>query len=617
MALLVRGFIALIALFFICPSLKAENKAKPNILWIVSEDNSPLYGCYGDDFATTPNIDKLASQSIVYDNAFATAPVCAAARSTLITGVYSASLGTENMRSRYTIPADFQLYPVYLKTAGYYCGNHSKTDYNIAEVPKNFWDSTGRFKSFEDCKNNQPFFNIINLGTSHESSMHKKFKTIRHDAQKVSIPPYHPDTPEMRHAWAQYYDIIENLDSEIGNLLDMLDDAGLSENTIVFHYGDHGGTLARSKRFLYNSGTRVPMMVRIPKMFEQLTNEKMGTHTDRLVTFVDLPPTVFSLAGIDIPSNYQGHPFLGPQQAKPREYAFMHRARMDERYDLSRSVRDKRFRYTRNYMPHRKYGMHLEYLWRAEPTTVWEREYLAGRCNEAQSAFWERKPYEELYDVVNDPHEVNNLVGDSTFEKDLNRLRRACDRWQTEILDAGFIPEGLVSEISVKTPVYQWKMSKANYPFQQVMKMAKLSAEGNPENLNTLRDGLQDPCSIVRFWAAMGCVNLGASSKPLAAELRSLLDDPVADVRVNAGEALAMIGETGSGLDALIKEASPGGNEWAAVRALNALDELGDVSRSKIPQLKEILSSTAKNKYIPRTANHILNKLLGTDNRVN
>ena len=409
---LLRASLLMTVTLLVPAFVQAAETETPNFLWIVSEDNSPLYGCYGDEYATTPNLDELAARSVLYTNAFAPAPVCAAMRSTLITGVYSCSLGTENMRSRYAIPEAFRLYPQYLRAAGYYCGNHSKEDYNIARSSQGLWNVKGRFKNFDDIPKNQPFFKIINVGTSHESSMHKRYETTEHDPAKVKLPPYHPDTPEMRHGWAQYYDIIEKLDGEIGGILKQLEEAGLAENTIVFHYADHGGTIARSKRFLYQSGTHIPLMVHVPPKYQSLVKEKMGTRTDRLVTFVDLPPTVFSLAGIEIPKNYQGQAFLGPKSAEPREYAYMHRARMDERYDLGRSLRDKNFRYTRNYMPHRKYGMHLEYLWRAEPTKEWEREYKAGRCNAAQSAFWERKPYEELYDIAADPHEVNNLAGD-------------------------------------------------------------------------------------------------------------------------------------------------------------------------------------------------------------
>jgi arylsulfatase A-like enzyme len=593
----------------------AASADKPNFLWIVSEDNSPLLGCYGDEYATTPNLDALAARSLVYDNAFATAPVCAAARSTLITGVYACSLGTENMRSQYRRPENFRLYPEYLKEAGYFCGNHSKTDYNLANVTPKLWNASGRFKGFETLADKQPFFNIINIGTSHESSMHKNRGKLRHDPAQVKIPPYHPDTPEMRRGWAQYYDVLEDLDSQIGGYLAQLEKAGLADDTIVFYYSDHGGTLARSKRFLYDSGTRVPLMIYVPPKFRHLVKQKMGTRTDRLVTFIDLPPTVFSLAGIDIPEQFQGTAFLGPAAAEPREYAFMHRARMDERYDLSRSLRDKRFRYTRNYMPHRIYGMHLEYLWRAEPTRVWEREYKAGHCNKAQSAFWERKPYEELYDVEADPDEVKNLADDPQYADVLNRMRNAMDAYQRKIRDAGFIPEGLVSDISQKQPPYRWKMDETHYPFERVLEMAKLAAEGKTQNLSRLRQGLKDANATIRFWAAMGAVNLGKEAKPLKKELEALLEDDVPDVRVNAAEALARSGETETGVRALIKEV-PGTNQWAAVRALNALDELGEAARPVIPQLKEVLASQQKNKYIPRTANNILNELLGTSNRV-
>ena len=194
-------------------------------------------------------------------------------------------------------------------------------------------------------------------------------------------------------------------------------------------------------------------------------------------------------------------------------------------------------------------------------------------------------------------------------------MSKACDAWQTEILDAGLIPEGLVSDVSQKHAPFEWKQDKANYPFSDVLEMAKLAGEGKAENLSRLQAGLENGNAVIRFWATMGCVNLGEAAKPAAGELTTLLKDDVADVRVNAAEALVLIGQEKQGLDALIKEA-PGTNEWAAVRALNALDELGEATRPVIPALKQIMQSDQKNKYIPRTANHILNKLLGTENRV-
>ncbi|MFW5773640.1 MAG: sulfatase, partial [Tangfeifania sp.] len=334
----------------------------PNILWLTSEDNSPFLGCYGDEFATTPNLDKLASEGFLYTHAYANAPVCAPARNTIITGVYANSGGNQHMRSYYPISEVVKTYPEFLREAGYYCTNNSKTDYNTNSIePNKIWDESSRDAHYKNRAEGQPFFAVFNTTISHESSIHNSIpnEKLRHSPDEVPIPPYHPETPAMKHDWAQYYDKVEDMDTQIGKWLQELEDAGLADNTIVFYYGDHGGVIARSKRYVYETGTRVPFIVRIPEKYKYLfPEEKTGSEVNRLISFVDLAPTLLSIAGIEIPDFLQGNAFLGDQKTEDPEYAFMFRGRMDERYDMSRAVRDQKFRYIRNYMPYRIYGQH-------------------------------------------------------------------------------------------------------------------------------------------------------------------------------------------------------------------------------------------------------------------
>ncbi len=218
-----------------------EPQELPNILWITSEDNSPLLGCYGDAFATTPNLDRLAGEGFLYTNAYANAPVCAPARNTIITGVHACSNGNEQMRSRYIKSETVRFFTEYLLSKGYYCTNNSKTDYNTSPVDlETIWDESGKDAHYRNRNEGQPFFAIFNIGTSHESSIHKSTPSdqLRHRPEDVTLPPYHPDTPEMRHDWAQYYDKVEDMDAQVGEFLRQLDEAGLAENTIVFYYGD-------------------------------------------------------------------------------------------------------------------------------------------------------------------------------------------------------------------------------------------------------------------------------------------------------------------------------------------------------------------------------------------
>ncbi|NIA31445.1 MAG: sulfatase-like hydrolase/transferase [Actinobacteria bacterium] len=311
-------------------------KDRPNILWITSEDNSPTYvGCYGNKFAATPNIDRLAAEGILYENAFSTAPVCAPTRSTIITGVYPVSMGTQHIRSTNAIPDSIILYPLLLRQAGYYCTNNHKEDYNIPKR-SDVWDESSNKATFKNRKPDQPFFAIFNFAESHEHVIHKPLplKELRHDPAKVELPPYLPDTPEIRHDWAQYYDKVEDMDKRVGEKLDEIKKEGLAEDTIVFYYSDHGGVLPRSKRFCYDTGLKVPMVIRFPKKYQHLAPGKPGTRTDRLVSFVDLPPTLLSLIGAPVAKFLQGSAFVGKEQGKPREYVYSFRGRMDERYDM-------------------------------------------------------------------------------------------------------------------------------------------------------------------------------------------------------------------------------------------------------------------------------------------
>ena len=319
----------------------------PNILWLTSEDNSAFLGCYGDSFATTPNLDKLASQGFLYTHAYANAPVSAPARNTIITGVYANSNGHQHMRSDYKASKKIKFYPEFLNELGYYTTNNAKTDYNTPTAnPQEIWDECSDSAHYKNREPGQPFFAIFNTHITHESRIHDYIpnEQLRHDPEKVPIPPYHPRTEEMEHDWAQYYDKIEDMDSWVGEKLNELEEAGLAENTIVFYYADHGGVLARSKRFVYESGTHVPFIVRIPKKYRHLwPAEEPGSKVDRLISFVDLAPTLLSIVGEKIPDFLQGNAFLGKQKTEEPKYAYMFRGRMAVRYDMARSVRDKKY----------------------------------------------------------------------------------------------------------------------------------------------------------------------------------------------------------------------------------------------------------------------------------
>ena len=585
---------------------KIESKEPPNLLWIVSEDNSPFFGCYGDEFATTPTFDKLASEGVLYENAFANAPVCAPARSTIITGMYPPSMGTQNMRSRYPTPESIKFFPQYLREAGYYCTNNAKEDYNMIK-PEGVWDESSRKAHYKNRKDGQPFFAIFNLGVSHESSIHKSIPndSLRHNPAKVKLPPYHPDTPEMRHDWAQYYDKIEDLDGQVAAILKELEDAGLAENTIVGYYGDHGGVIARSKRFVYESGTHVPMIWRFPDKYKHLAPAKSGSKLDRLVSFVDLAPTMLSLVGVEVPEYMQGKAFLGDQQTQPREYVHLFRGRMDERIDMVRAVRNKQFRYIKNYMPHRIYGQYIEYLWRAPSCRSWEEAYKAGTCNKAQSAFWEQKPPEELYDVTVDPWEVNNLADDPKYADVLERMRGEKERWMSEIRDTGLMPEGEMSTRNETQSSFEYVHSDA-YSFEKIKTAADVATMRDIGKLDEIIGFLKDENPLVRYWGATGCLILGEAAKSAQNDLKELLVDKNADVRIAAAEALCNLGESGVATPVLI-EALNEDNLMVRVHVLNSLEILGgEVAKAAIPKVKELVDGREDRGYDIRAGKRLV-----------
>lgn len=581
----------------------------PNILWIVSEDNTLYAGCYGDDFATTPNMDKLAAQGFLYTQAYANAPVSAPSRNTILTGVYANSAGNQHMRSTNRKSDLITPYPLYLREAGYYCTNNNKTDYNIAsDQTKGIWDESSRDAHYKNRKQGQPFFAVFNSTISHESSIHTwiPVEDLRHDPQKVTLSPHHPDTPEMRHDYAQYYDKIEEMDAWIGEMLKELDESGEAENTIVFYYGDNGGVLPGSKRFVNERGTHVPFIVRIPEKFKHLfPARKPGTKIDRMISFVDFVPTLLSITGVPVPEYLQGNAFLGEQKTTDPAYAFMFRDRMDERYDMCRAVRDQQFRYIRNYMPYRPWGQHVNYLWKSASMQSWEHAFLNGQCDEIQSRFWMPKPVEELYDMEKDPWEVNNLAGDPAYAATLERMRNACIDWSREIRDTGFLPEAESIVRAGDQPLYDYFHS-SQIPLDEIISAANLAISGNPENIAVLTAYLKNSDSGIRYWGATGLLMLGKKATRTIPQLMDALQDTSPNVVVVAAEALYNLGEQEKGLNALqgVLKLS---DEFARCHALNAIDCIG----TKSPEMQKAvihLATTQAKGYDLRAATYLMQK---------
>lgn len=593
---------------WLSPLAGAEPDPRPNILWITSEDNGPHLGAYGDRFADTPNLDRLAGKGMIYLNAWSNAPVCAPARTAIISGLYPPSTGSEHMRSMARLPEGMKMYPQYLRRAGYYCTNNRKEDYNLAK-PGVVWDDSSGKGHWRNRGPGQPFFAIFNFTVSHESQIRRRPHTPVHDPAKVRVPAYHPDTPEVRRDWAQYYDKLTEMDTQAGKVLRQLEEDGLADETIVFYYGDHGPGMPRSKRWPYNSGLNVPMIVFIPEKFKHLAPKDYvpGGKSDRLVGFVDLAPTVLSLAGIEPPDYMQGHAFMGRYEAAEQPYAYGFRGRMDERYDMVRVVRDKRYIYIRNYMPHKIYGQYISYMFQTPTTQVWKRLYDQGKLAPPKTFFWETKPAEELYDLEDDPDEVKNLAGSAEHQEVLRRLRKAQQDLALRIRDVGFLPEGEIHSRSEGSTPYEMGHDGKKYPMKKIMATAELASSLKPDAVGDLIEALGNDDSAVRYWAAMGILMRGADAVRAA---RVPLEEALADrspyVRVVAAEALGRYGDERDAAEALraLLELAPldKNGVYVSMLALNALDVLDEKAK---PAIEAIRALPQKGRVPPRTGGYV------------
>ena len=548
---------------------------RPNILWLVCEDSNVNWiGCYGNPEAKTPNIDAFAKQGFRYTHAYASAPVCAAQRSTWITGINSLSMGTHPMRSRYPIPHDLiKYYPDSLRQAGYFTANHLKTDYNIGGRPDgSCWDSN-KPNAWELRKPGQPFFQVINFNESHESHAQGDVTGTRHSPGEVTLSKYHPDEMGIRMNYAKYYDAVEDMDIEIGKALQDLEKAGLAEDTIVIFNSDHGGVLPRSKRFLFDSGIHTPLIIRIPEKYRHLWPASApGGTVDRLVSFLDLPKTWLSLTGAEIPAVMQGRVFIGPKAEPEPPYVFSFRERMDERFDNERSVRDKHFVYIKNYMPYVAWGQHLEYLWKMVAMQVWEQAYKAHRTNDVTGAFFTLKPVDELYDMVADPDNVVNLAGRPEHQQRLVTMQAQLREWQLAIHDSALLPEAERERRSSenKTTIYQMVRDPKLYDLPAYLDSADLALARNPANTPRLLEYLKNSDSAIRYWGTVGLLMLGKADAGTQTALEAVLNDPCGEVSAMAAWVLIQSGNPGKArqtLTGLLQRHAP-----ATLMALNVLD---------------------------------------------
>ena len=581
---------------------------RPNILWITCEDMSPNLGCYGDSYALTPNLDAFARQSIRYDRAFAMAGVCAPSRSCLITGMSPASVGSHHMRCEARLPEQIKCFSEYLRRAGFYCSNNSKTDYNFAP-PRAAWDECSDQAHWRKRALGQSFFAVFNFMETHESGIWPAgddSTKLQHDPAKAIVPPFHPDAPMTRRCWAQAADKITAMDEHGGQILRQLDEDGLAEDTIVFFFSDHGVGLPRGKRWLYDTGIRVPLLIRFPRKFAHLAPAAAGATTDRLVAFMDFGPTVLNLATVPIPSHMQGRPFLGPSAPEPRQFIHAIRDRMDEYYDCSRAVRDGRFKYIRNFMPYLRHLQPLEYQEKMPLMQEWRRLAAEGKLSGPAAIFMRpTKPLEELYDAEADPHEINNLAAAPEHAHRLADMRAELRRWMLDTHDTALLPEALMHERSAGRAFYDVAGDPKSYALARLLDAADLMLDA-PRSERHMIAGLQDADAAVRYWCAIG-LSLSSSNSTAALDaLRSALKDAAPIVRVAAADVLRHLGGDPQVLPTLVAAMSDE-NEWVRLFAANAMQRLGEGARSALQAARR--AAKDKNSYVVRVANRIVTQL--------
>jgi N-sulfoglucosamine sulfohydrolase len=591
-------------------------QTRPNILWLVGEDASAdWFGCYGNKRASTPNIDALAKQGFRYTHAYACAPVCAPSRSTWITGRYAVSMGTQPMRSRFPIPhAAIPYYPDQLRKAGYYAANFKKTDYNIGNRPDpSPWDATAD-NAWTRRANGQPFFQILNFEDSHESKAFGDVESTRHLPEGVVLHKYHPEDSVLRKNYAKYEDAVENLDTKVGQALARLEAAGLAEDTIVIFNTDHGGVMPRSKRWLYNSGTHCPLIIRIPDKFKHLWPASTpGTTVDRLVSFVDFPKTWLALAEAEVPTSMQGRIFLGTRTEPEPEQVYGFRERMDERFDSQRSVRTKRFVYIQNEMPNVRWGQNLAYIWKMPAMQAWERAHLEGRTDAVTGRFFDTKPLEELYDTQSDPDNVHNLAEDPARSATLLAMRSKLREWRVAVRDTGLLPEGERSRRAAAhhLTIAEMAADEALYPLEKYLASAELALRAAPgfETEKALLAMTRDADPGQRYWGAYGLLlrkHTASANPDWSKAMEPLLSDTCPEVQAVAAWALSDRTPVAAGVQNALRSALKQ-DQSAALFALNVLDWSGQNTGPYADLFEPLLASNdpVYAGYLSRMVTHL------------
>jgi arylsulfatase A-like enzyme len=606
--------------FFLLQSCDFKSDEKPNILWIVTEDNSIHYmDLYKSGGAEMPTISQLANQGVVFNNAFSNAPVCSVARSTIITGVYAPRIGTQYHRkmSKVKLPKNIKPLPAYLNQAGYYTSNNAKEDYNFIKENK-VWDESSKKASYKNRKEGQPFFHVQNFHNTHEGQLHFNSKQLTsaletNELDSIMPFPFHPDTPTFRYTQSLYYNHHKDVDKEMGKFLKDLKDEGLMDNTIIFYYGDHGGVLPRSKGYLYETGLNVPMVVYVPEKWKHLNPFKIGSRTSTFVDFVDLVPTVLSLAGVNIPKGLDGTPFLGKNidktEIEKQNTTFGYADRFDEKYDMVRSVRKGKYKYIRNYQPFNVDGIYNFYRYKMLAYKEWYKLFQEGKLNDVQSQFFKPRLPEALYDIENDPYETQNLASSVEYQNKLLDLRSILNNHVMNQPDLSFFPEPYFLENGLENGLDFGQKNKEL--IKKLIQTANLSLQPYNEVKNEISESLNNKNPWVRYWGLITCSSFGLEASEHLEKINSLFkNDSENLVKIRAAEYLMLndFNIDSKEINNLLKNAR---SETEANLMLNSLALI----KTKNPNYKLDFSKSfypekwfeTENKLVNRRLNYLIN----------
>ncbi len=568
-------------------------RQRPNVLWIVSEDNSASWlGCYGNRQATTPNLDRLATEGFRYTRLFANAPVCAPQRSSWILGMPALTAGTHPMRSDNRIPDSLRYYSEHLQEAGYWTHNSRKTDYNIGgRSERSGWNSSGdRSTPWRKAPEDRPFFCIVNIDTCHERFAFEGLDDTEHDPAAVQAAAYHPDLEVTRANYARYHDRISRMDAEVGRILEALAEDGLAETTIVAYCSDHGGVMPRSKRFLFSAGLHMPLIMRIPQRHRSWWPAVApGQTVDDLVSAHDLTSTWLALAGVERPATMSGRALLGPNRGEPRRWHVAFRERMDEVYDNARAVTDGHFLYVRSYLPWAPWGQHLDYLWRLPLTQAWEEHHRAGRTDAITGRFFRpRARSEELYDLARDPDCVHNLIDEPAQQERLDTMRQVLREWQIAHHDPALLPEVEWQRLLAEHggTIYELARDPGLHPVADLLDAADRAMARDPANAEQMRADLVSSQPGLRWWAVIGLLLLDDAQAQ--ALLLEALEDEAHAVRIMAAWALLRQNAHRDAAIACWRELL-NGDSYASLLLYNCLRWAGPEAADLVPDIRRAI----------------------------